>query len=832
MTNEQAVLEGFVSVGKSVGFSHLAKLAFLCVSASRNNINSPFNMSFPAPDKHAALALYQANRLPEAQAALEAWCAHRPDDAEAWSTLGIIHGTQGQWDQAERCCRKAISADPGFSEAHVNLGVVLEARGQLDAAVASYKEALRLNPQAQIHLNLGIALISQGKRVEAIGHFRAAAVLKPDYAEAHLNLGVALEAEGELTEAEACYREALRLDPASSEARFNLGNVLRSQERRPEAVDAYQEAIRLNPRHAAAHNNLGTVYSAMEEHAKAADCYRAVIATDPRHAGAHNNLGNELRKLDQPAPAMEYFKKALELQPDFADAHNNLGLAYFDLERTNEAIACYKRALQYKPDLIETHANMAQAYKKIGLFASAVEHYRQILRLRPDDSGVYGSMALVLAYQGKLDDAIECQEQACRLNPKHAPMFTFNYSPRFSAEQLFEEHRRWGEHFREVDDPLPPLTPGGDPKRPLRVGYVTPDLRKHSVAYFIEPVLANHDPARFEIYCYVEISKAKEDDTTQRLKAMSKHWINTCGLDDRALAERMRADGIDILVDLAGHTGSNRLLAFRYRPAPVQVTYLGYCNTTGLPAVQYRLTDSWADPPGQERFHTEELVRLPSGFLCYLPPKDSPPVADAPAAHAGFITFGSFNIASKTTPEVVELWARLMHAVPESRLILKNRSTRDQETRDHYYALFQQHGIVRERIDQISWLHDHDAHLGLYSRIDIGLDTFPYNGTTTTCEALWMGVPVIALAGERHAARVGVSLLTRLGLEDLIARTPEDYIEIARRLSHDPHKLSELRHSLRGRIQASTLGDGAAFTRELEDVYREMWRRWCDNLQM
>jgi len=280
-------------------------------------------------------------------------------------------------------------------------------------------------------------------------------------------------------------------------------------------------------------------------------------------------------------------------------------------------------------------------------------------------------------------------------------------------------------------------------------------------------------------------------------------------------------------VDLAGHTGNNRLLAFRYRPAPVQITYLGYCNTTGLPAMQYRITDEWADPPGQEAFHTEELVRLPGGFLCYQPPAGAPPVADAPAARAGFITFGSFNIASKTTPEVVALWARILHAVPESRLILKNRSTRDQDTRDRYYALFQQHGIERERIDQISWLADHDAHLGLYSRIDIGLDTFPYNGTTTTCEALWMGVPVITLCGDRHAARVGVSLLTRLGLTELIAKTPDDYLQIARRLSQDPHTLSELRHSLRGRMQASTLGDAVAFTRELEDTYRGLWGRWC-----
>jgi predicted O-linked N-acetylglucosamine transferase (SPINDLY family) len=784
-------------------------------------------MSSPAPDKHAALALYRAQRLPEAQAAFEAWCALHPEDAEAWSTLGIIHGMQGQWQPAEACCRKAIGADPRFSEAHVNLGVVLEAKGQLDAAIASYQEALRLKPQAEIHHNIGITLTAQGKRAEALGHFQAAVKLKPDYAEAHCSLGAALEAQSQAAEAEGCYREALRLDPGYGDAWFNLGNVLRAQSRWPEAVEAYQAAIRINPRNAAAHNNLGTVYSSLEQREKAAECFRAVIAINPHHAGAYNNLGNELRKLDQPAQAIEQFNKALQLQADLADAHNNLGLAYFDLDRTNEAIVSYERALRHKPELTEAHSNLAQAYKKLGQFETALGHYREMLRLHPDDPSVYSGMAHTLNQQGRIEEAMDCYDQARHLDPRHSPLFALNYNPKFGPREIFEEHRRWGELYGSVDDPLPPLAANTEPERRLRVGYVSPDLRKHSVAYFIEPVLARHDRARHEIFCYAEVPKAQQDSATARLKTLCDHWVDTCGLSDRALAERIRLDGIDILVDLAGHTAHNRLMAFACRPAPVQLSYIGYANTTGLPAMGYRITDQWADPPGQEQFHTEQLVRLPHGFLCYLPPANAPPVADAPAARAGFVTFGSFNIISKTSPAVVALWARLMHAVPNSRLVMKNRATRDAATRERYYAQFQQHGIARERIDLIAWLHEHDAHLGLYSRIDIGLDTFPYNGTTTTCEALWMGVPVVTLAGNRHAARVGVSLLTRIGLTELIADSPDDYIRIAQRLSQDPKHLSELRHGLRTRIQASTLGDAPAFTRELEDAYRELWRRWC-----
>lgn len=354
------------------------------------------------------------------------------------------------------------------------------------------------------------------------------------------------------------------------------------------------------------------------------------------------------------------------------------------------------------------------------------------------------------------------------------------------------------------------------------MGYVSPDFHAHSVAYFIEPVLARHDPAAVETYCYAEV--AQPDAFTEHMKTLAAHWRGTFGRSDDEVADMIRNDAIDILIDLAGHTAHNRLAVFARRPAPVQVTYLGYPNTAGLPQMDYRLTDAAADPPGQEVYYTESLVRLPQGFLCYAPPHESPAVGPLPAATGGCITFGSFNALPKMNNEVIALWARVLQSVPGARLILKNKSLQDAKTCERY----RQHFHPPERIELLGWLDDPADHLSIYHRVDIALDTFPYNGTTTTCEALWMGVPVITLAGERHAGRVGLSLLTQLGLTELIAKTPDEYVRLAVALAGNRERLAALRAGLRERMRRSPLCDAQSFTRDLEAAYREMWHKWCE----
>jgi predicted O-linked N-acetylglucosamine transferase (SPINDLY family) len=335
-----------------------------------------------------------------------------------------------------------------------------------------------------------------------------------------------------------------------------------------------------------------------------------------------------------------------------------------------------------------------------------------------------------------------------------------NYCADIEPTDVLAEHRRWSEqHTASLANDRQPHANSPDPNRRLRIGYLSPDFCRHSVAFFIESLLAAHDRSAFEILCYANVSQT--DIITERLQGLADKWRDIVHLSDQQVAELVRADAVDILVDLVGHTVNNRLLVFARKPAPVQISYLGYPNTTGLSTIDYRLTDAWADPPGRaDRFHTETLVRLQGGFLCYQPWPGTPEVSPLPALTSGHITFASFNNATKVNPEVIALWSKILRLLPNARLIMKALQLGDIGTRQRFAQLFEQNGVSMERVELLGWASSTAEHLELYNRVDIGLDPFPYNGTTTTCEALWMGVPVIVLAGNTHAARVGVSLLS------------------------------------------------------------------------
>ena len=643
--------------------------------------------------KQKALALFQSGQLVAARDLYESVCRTDARDAQAWCALGVVHGMLGMFQESITCCRRAVTLQPDYIDAHINQGISLKSLGRLDEALVCYQAALRLDPAAlATHLYLGNALAELGRAQEALVYYREALRLGPNNPETHNNMGVALKSLGRMDEALACYQEALRLDRDFTNALGNLGNIFAHQGRLQEASSAYERALQLAP-----------------------------------DAEVHSNLGKVLLAQGQLESACVQYRAALRLAPAHAEAHSNL-------------------------------------------------------------------------------------------------LFALNYVATQDPDALLAEHKRWGELHAQASVPAD-FTRPRDPERRLKIGYVSPDLRKHSVAYFMESLLATHDPAQVEVFCYAHVELS--DEVTQSLKGRVEHWRNIWGMADAAVAETIRSDGIDILVDLAGHTAHNRLGVFTLRPAPVQVSYLGYPNTTGLPQMDYRLTNAWADPPGQAPCHTETLVHLPRGFLCYTPPRAAPAVDTLPLARARHVTFGSFNALPKIGPTVIALWAQLLRAIPDARLILKNTSLRDTATREHYARLFQDHGIAPHRLEWVAWLPASVDHLALYNRIDIGLDTFPYNGTTTTCEALWMGVPVVVLAGSRHAGRVGVSLLEGIGLAELIAQTPEQYIELAVRLADDRNRLGHLRRQLRARMLQSPLCDARAHSRDIEAAYRQMWQRWC-----
>ncbi|WP_138223208.1 tetratricopeptide repeat protein [Nibricoccus aquaticus] len=570
---------------------------------------------------------------------------------------------------------------------------------------------------------------------------------------------VRLHRSGKPAEAIPLYREVLHALPAVAEVHHQFGNALKSLLRFTEALVPLGEAVRLSPADAAIRLNLGVTFL-------------------------------ELR---QYADAEAQFRRALELEPARPEAHNILGNALFSRGRLAEAGNCFLEALRLRPDYAPAHDNLGRLARAQGRIADAVTSYRAALALQPRP-GTHSNLLMAL-----------------------------NYLHGITPQEIFAEHQRWAARYAE---PLTTATMAPERDRSggrrLRVGYLSPDFSNHAVAYFFEPVLKAHDRATFEVFCYANV--LAPDAVTARLRATAEHWCDLAPLSDDQALELIRRDRLDVLVDLAGHTARNRLLVFARRAAPVQITWIGYPNTTGLSAMDFRLTDAVSDPVGAtETLHTEKLVRLPGPFSVYQPPAEAPAVGPLPAlvAKAG-IVFGCFNNFAKVTPETIALWCRLLTAVPGSRLFLKSRGLDDPDTASRIRDAFMQAGVMPERIELDGRELSVPAHLALYHRVDVALDTFPYNGTTTTCEALWMGVPVITLAGETHVARVGSSLLTHLGSADWIAKTPGEYCAKARALVADLTRLSVIRAGLRERMSASPLCDAVGFTRGLEAKYRAL----------
>ena len=492
---------------------------------------------------------------------------------------------------------------------------------------------------------------------------------------------------------------------------------------------------------------------------------RRCIQLDPKDGAAYHNLGNALRSRADHEEAITALHKAIRLMPNPAEAHNSLGLALKDLGRINQAVASFRKAVALDPSLAIAHSNLL----------------------------------LFMAYQ-----------------------------PETTPEALFKEHRRWAKSLEgRRRDAIRPHTNDRTTDRPLRVGYVSADLRQHSVAYFLLPLLANHDRGQVEITAYS--NSAAADAITQRLRGYVDHWCGIAGASDEQAAAKIRADQIDILVDLSGHTAGHRLQLFAQKPAPLQISWLGYCGSTGLETMDYRCSDPWADPPGDAaRYSSEQLLRLPSTTWCYSPLSGAPDVGPLPALTANGITFASFNNFGKISRVSLDLWATILRQMPAARLLLKNVGLGSAGVRNAVYKLFASRGIAAERLELLSQTHTLLDHLTHYNRVDISLDTFPYHGTTTTCEALWMGVPTITLEGPNHVSRPGVSLLTNVGLADLIARTREEYVEKTIRLASDLARLATLRAGLRQQMLTSSVMDGPGFARAMEDGYRQVWRAWCD----
>ncbi len=754
--------------------------------------------------------------------------------------LGNALAAQGRIEEAIAHYRRALGLNPGFPDAHTNLANALRVLGSNEQAIAHFERALELKPnQASVHNNCANALRVLGRQDKAIGHYERALAIQPDYVEAHHNLGLALAACGDLGRAIAHYQRAVTLAPDFVEGHYNLGNALWAQGQNEQAIAHFERVLVLRPSSGQAHNSLGNVRWAQRHFNEAASHYERALALMPEYADAHNNLGLTLatrRSEGDLDRARVHYERALALRPEFAQTYYNLGNLLSDQGNLEGAVAKFEKTLELKPDYADAHSNLGAALCVLGMVGQSAIHCERALVLRPDDALAHNNFAQALWLQGSNEQAIAHYQRAMALQPDYVEahsnlLMALNYLSGNDPVAVYKAHR---DYAAKRESPLaafrPVLAVDRSPSRRLRVGYVSADYRQHSVAFFLEPLLSNHDHDRFEIFCYS--NHQQEDEVTKRLRRHADHWRHIARVPDDVVAEQIRTDRIDILVDLSGHTAHNRLLVFARRPAPIQVTWLGYPNTTGLSAMDYRITDSFADPVGMtEDFHSETLIRLPESFSCYQPPADAPEVSRLPAFEKGYVRFGSFNNLAKITPEVMEVWARILKAVPDSRLTLKNLNLREPAIQENVRNAFFRLGIAPDRLEVLGPDKSATVHLERYASIDIGLDPFPYNGATTTCEALWMGVPVVVLAGRTHAGRVGVSQLSNLGYVDLVAQSVEEYVTIASTVAADLERLSTLRAVLRKRVAASPLTNAPRFAQNLEQAYLSMWKKWVTEMQ-
>ena len=643
----------------------------------------------------------------------------------------------------------------------------------------------------------GDQLLKNGQVVQAIDCYQQALNLRPDYAEVYNNLGLAFKQQKRLDEAVVCYRRALEANPRYAVACNNLANTLRAQGRLAEAKNFYRKALELKSDFAEALNNLGNVLAEQGQLDEAVSLFEQALQIKPAYAEAFNNLGNALQEKREFPAAIHCYRQALKHHPRYCKALNNLGSVFQKQGQLYSAIGCYQKALQIRPGWGKALNNTGNALVECGDIPEAMAAYTQAIESNPGNSVARSNLLLAMQYRTGLDSAAHRataerwwrQQSFIRLQKK-------------SGNNTYSRRKR------------------------LKIGYLSPDFRQHSVSYFFLPLLRNHNRQGVEVFCYSAVKR--EDEITRRIQAHCDHWRCVVGLSDRLAAERIRADGIDVLVDLSGHTAGNRLPLFALKPAPVQVTWLGYPGTTGLAAIDYRLTDDIADPPGEaDKYHSERLIRLPRGFLCYEAADDAPAVGGLPALRNGYITFGSFNNLPKINREVIGLWSDILRRVAGSRLLLKSRQFADGHVRQRILEMFGGGGIAAGRIRLLPRTASTTGHLEWHHQVDIGLDPFPYNGTTTTCESLWMGVPVITLRGERHAGRVGASLLTRLGLTQLIAGDRDRYVDIGIKLASDITALGKMRSALRPQMQSSSLCDGRSLARSLEHAFFSVWESWC-----
>jgi len=711
-------------------------------------------------------ALLALGDLPRAVDAYRTAIVNDPRYAAAHFNLGNAYTRLGRQGDALTAFRNALELDPRFVDAEVALGGTFDELGQPEQALAAYERALAIESDyVEVHYNVGALNLRLGRAADAANSLRRAVALRPDFAEAHCDLGIALTALGARTEAAASLRLALAA-PSGSAATFN---------------------------------KLGLAFGRLGQVSDAIGCFRRAIAMDPRFADAYNNLGNALKETGRYQEARSVFDDAIAIDAGIAELHCNLGAVFDAMRQCQSAAASYRRAIAIKPDFWAAYNNLGRTLAELGDLAGAIASYDRSLECRNDDPDVHSNR-----------------------------LFTLNYLSNRPAAELLAAARRYGDVVTQRARPYASWTNFPDANRRLRIGFVSGDLLRHPVSQFLEGTLrALMSEERDELELVAYSCRFAGDEVTKRIRALCDEWRDAAALTDEQLAREVRKDRIDILIDLAGHTAHNRLAMFAWKPAPVQATWLGYFATTGVSAIDYLIADPYCVPKPAETNFTEAIWPLPEIRYCFTPPDVDIEVGALPALRNGYLTFGCFNHFAKMNGEVVATWARVIKSVRSSRLFLKSAQFREPSVRVAVIERFVAHGVGAERL-----ILEDDAplaeFLAAHQRVDIALDPFPYNGGATTAHALWMGVPVLTLAGDRAVSRQGLALLTNAGLSDWIATDISGYVDRAIAYSSDLQGLTALRQRMRDQVRASPVFDAPRFAGFFARALRGMWQTWCE----
>lgn len=743
-----------------------------------------------------AFKLHQAGRVAEAQIQYRQILALDPQHPHALHMMATVEAAAKRFEAAETFIQKAIAARPDLPGQYETLGNILRTQNRHEDAIKAYRKALDLKPDFTGVLNcVGACLLALRRRDEALASFKKVLTIDPGHTGALNNIGVILQDQTKYEGAIEYYKKALIVNPQDSIALVNSGLALMLMDRLEESQACYEKAIQYKPGHSDAHLNLGHVLRRQGKFEESIRSYKNVLALRP-DPEAHAKLGIIYQYGGQFQKAVEEYEKALALKPDFTEVLNNVGALYHDLEHYEEALRCYQKVLATEPDEYRTYGNIAGTLKNLGRLDDAIAYQRKAISLAPGEFSAYTNLLLTMVYASSV-----------------------------TPEALTDTAREFG---RNIADPLirqRPFKNVKDSERKLRIGYISGDFWDHAVHYFFEPLLLLHDRRQFEVFAYS--NTAREDEVTERLKKEFDHWNDIRFMKDDDAADLIERQQIDILVDMSGHTAGHKLLVMARKPAPVQITWLGYPATTGMKAIDYKISDFYTEPPGMtEHLNVEKLYRLPDIFCCYQGHRSNPAVIDHPPFEDNdYITFGCFNNFSKVTDPVLQAWSEIMKQVPNSRLLLEIKGIEGAKFRADTEERLNRFGIPLDRV--IIEARKRANQFVLYNRIDMALDPFPCAGGTTSMDTLWMGVPFVTLEGRHFVSRMGVSILTNAGLPDLIARSVDEYIEKAVSLANNRPRLKELRDRLRDKFAASPVMDQARFARNMEAAYRDMWRKWC-----